>query len=192
MQLSSWCLFCCWGVVWAERRAVNLVLDAFHVSDDGKFICYWSTCEVLVVIILIVTEAKVKSKETVRGLMFSLLPLPISLVTLILNNLISISLKGLQHFGVLYRSIVNWGWEPPLIVTCLRTWSLSLGKYIIKSDLVKFFDWQALAAELKEALQRKEASWAQSNFGVVECRTCRISKEVVWHSVTLLLTACVV
>ena len=68
-------------------------------------------------IILIVNEAKViwrssevshkLSKEAVRGLMLSLLPLPISLVTLILNNLIleSISLKGLQHFGVLYRSM---------------------------------------------------------------------------------------
>ena len=51
-------------------------------------------------------------------------------------------------------------------------------------DLAKFFDWQVLAAELKEALQRKEASWAQSNFGIVKCRTCRISREVVRHSVT--------
>ena len=27
------------GAVWAERRAVNLAHDAFHVSDDGKFCC---------------------------------------------------------------------------------------------------------------------------------------------------------
>ena len=27
------------GAVWAERRAVNLVHCAFHLSDDGKVCC---------------------------------------------------------------------------------------------------------------------------------------------------------
>ena len=119
-------MFVLWrGAVWAERRAMNLVHCAFHVSDDWKLFCCWSTCEVLVVIILIVNEAKVTwrssevshklSKEAVRGLMFSLLPLPISLVTLIPKHLISISLKGVfQHFGVLYRSIWWIGTESPI------------------------------------------------------------------------------
>ena len=51
--------------------------------------------------------------------MLSLLPLLTSAVTLVLNNLIleSISLKGLQHFGVLIEAFgVNWGGERPLIV----------------------------------------------------------------------------
>ena len=162
------------SVGWEKSRE----LGAWRIS------CHWSTCKVLVVIILIVNEAQVTwrscevshklSKEAVRGLMLSLLPLPISLVMLILKNLTSIFLKGLQHFGVLYRSIwCELGPRAPIDSDVFENLILIIGEvYMIKSDL-KLSDWQALAAELKEALQRKEASWAQSNNGI----------GTVWHFV---------
>ena len=116
------------GAVWAERRAVNLVHCAFHLSDDGKFFCRWSTCEVLAVIILIVNEAKIiwrsskLSKEAVRGLMFFLIYL-FCLCLQASHASPEQSYRNQFHWRVCSTLVccieafgVNWGGEPPLIV----------------------------------------------------------------------------